>query len=200
MMEYKRTRNDLLKLTRVKRLVEYGESVLKKKTILLSATLLATLLNYKKDMDSENAIIAGAMRQIRFAIAFDGVQSVLSASNLIVNNMSLGFKTENLIGTFIPSLLLKDMVVKRDYGEISTSLRLEGASNKFEQLFRELIVDVDLYIRIRKLSAAISRTKSRYNALNKKLLPALNLQEKSISEFLESAERQESFNTRNLLV
>jgi V/A-type H+-transporting ATPase subunit D len=199
MMEYKRTRNDLLKLVRVKRLVEYGKSVLRKKTVLLTATLLSTFLNYERDIDNENAIISIAMKRIKFAIAFDGVQSVLSASNLIINNLSLNFKTENLIGTFIPSLLLKDMVVKRDYGELSTSIRLEEASSKFEQLFRELIIDVNLYIRIRKLSAAISRTKGRYNALNKKLLPSLNLQERLISEFLENAERQELFNTRKLL-
>ncbi len=198
-MEYKRTRNDLLKLVRVKRLVEYGKSVLRKKTVLLTATLLSTFLNYERDIDNENAIISIAMKRIKFAIAFDGVQSVLSASNLIINNLSLNFKTENLIGTFIPSLLLKDMVVKRDYGELSTSIRLEEASSKFEQLFRELIIDVNLYIRIRKLSAAISRTKGRYNALNKKLLPSLNLQERLISEFLENAERQELFNTRKLL-
>ncbi len=190
----------MLKLLKTKALVVYGESILKKKTILLTSALLMSLINYKRDLDSANVLIKEAITQADFAISIDGVQSVLSASNMITANYSLDFKNENLIGTFIPSYMLRNFVIRRDYGELSTSIRIEGSSQLFGRLITELVSNADTYLRIKKLSSAISRTKARYNALDKKLLPSLQKQQVLISEFLENTEQRESFNIRRLML
>jgi vacuolar-type H+-ATPase subunit D/Vma8 len=198
-MEFKKTRSDILKLIKLKSLVLYGEAILKKKNILLTSTLVSSLLNYKKNLDSANVLIKEAVRQSDFALSIDGVQGVLSASNMITSSYSLDFKNENLIGTFIPSFLFKDFSTKRNYGTISTSVRIEETSLIFSRLINELVSEADLYLRIKKLSHAIFRTKARYNSLEKKLLPSLLKQQVAITEFLENTEQRENFTIRNLI-
>lgn len=199
-MEYKKTRSDLLKLGRARALVLYGETILKKKTILLTTTLLITLMNYKKDLESDKALVRAAINQIDFTLSLDGVQSTLSASNLITTTYALDFRVENIIGTAIPFFLMKDLVIKREYGKLATSLRIVESSYKFGKLLEELVEDANTYIRIKKLVQEVSRTRVRYNSLDKKLLPSLNSQRKSIVEFLSSLEREENFNIRSLVV
>lgn len=199
-MEYRRTRNDLLKLKRMKVIVLYGESVLKKKTVLLTTTLMQSLSVYRKNIDASNLLMKGAMEQIDFAVSFDGVQGILSASNLITTGYSLDTKLDNLIGTFVPSFFMKNLVIKRGYGRLSTSLRIEKASEIFAGLLSKLVDSANLYIKVKRLSEAILRTRARYNSLEKKLLPSLIKQKENIMEFLQSSEQQENFNVRGLLL
>lgn len=197
-MEYKKTRSDLLKLTRARVLVLYGESILKKKTVLLTATLISALLNYRKELDSENTMIRAAMEQIDFALSIDGAQSVLSASNLITSAYYLDFKKELFIGTVVPAFFLKDFAIKRLYGRLATSLRIVESSLKFGDLFSEIVENANIYLRIKKLAEAIFRTRARYNSIDKKLLPALNRQRSVIKEFLEAEDTQGNFNIRSV--
>lgn len=198
-MEFKKTRNDELRLKRLRDTVLYGESILKKKTVLLTTTLLMSLVNYQGELGGLNSHAREAAKQIDFALSVDGVQSILSASNTITASYSLDFKNENLIGTFIPSFVMKDLAIRRGYGDLATSLRIEQSSKLFGGLVTELVTSAGIYIRIRKLSEAISRTRARYNSLNKKLLPSLEKQYSQIDEFLESTEQREGFALRNFL-
>ncbi|MCL5101266.1 MAG: hypothetical protein M1348_01490 [Candidatus Parvarchaeota archaeon] len=197
-MEYKKTRNDLLKLRRLRVLVDYGETVLKKKMVLLTTIILSDLLNYRKNLELDKEVVKSTMDQIDFALSFDGVQSILSASNMITANYSLDFKKDNLIGTVVPSFILKNMFIKRGYGKFTTSFRVSNSSEKFGKLIAELIEDANAYLRIKKLAEGTYKTKVVYNSINKKLIPSLDGQQKAISEFLDSSERDENFNVREL--
>ncbi len=198
-MEYKKTRSDLLKLSKDRALVVYSEMILKKKAVLLTSKLLSELIAYKNDLDSTNSMLRKAVNEVDMALSFDGVESVIAASNMIYSFVDVEAGLKNIIGTFVPAFFLKKMEIKRGYSGLTTSFRIDHASRLFESLLRDLIINADAYIRIKKLAEAVFKTKSRYNAIDKKLLPSINKAKGDIEEFLELEEMQENYSIRTAI-
>lgn len=170
--------------------------MLQKKAVLLATNLFLTLSQFKKDMDAINALILDSVKTSDLAIAFDGVTAMISAANSIVSSFDLDFRYDNYIGTIVPLFYLKEFAIRRGYGKLATSLRVDGASNMFSELLKDTITNANLYTRIKKLADAIYKTRVRYNAIDKKLLPSLAEQEKGIVESLDAMALNENFITR----
>lgn len=170
--------------------------MLQKKAVLLSTNLFLTLSQFKKDIDAINFMILESVKVSDLAIAFDGVTAMISAANSITSSFDLDFRYDNYIGTMVPLFYLKEFAIRRGYGKLATSPRVDETSNKFSELLKDTITNANLYTRIKRLADAIYRTKVRYNSIDKKLLPSLTDQEKRIVEFLDADALSENFVTR----
>ncbi len=199
-MELKKTRTQLLRLKKLETTALYGESVIQKKTVLLTSNLFTTLLQFRKDLDTVNAILLNALRASDMAIALDGVTTMIAAANSVISSFEFDFRYDNYIGTAVPLFYLREYAIKRGYSKMATSLRIDETSNKFSELLKETIANANLYIRIRKLAEAIYQTRIRYNAIDKKLLPSISYQKKKISEFLDANALSDNFVIRMFAV
>lgn len=105
------------------------------------------------------------------------------------NGISITYKS--VMGIEIPTVTLKSQPVKNYFGYHKTSITLDEAYQRFDEVKKLTAELAEIENTVYRLAQGIKKTQKRANALKNIIIPRFESQIKSITEFLEEKEREE---------
>lgn len=145
--------------------------------------------------------VAEARRALVTAQAFDGQEAVQSAAFAAKRNVSIDVTPANVVGVHVPLIERKQLVrsaTQRGYSLAGTSVRIDEAATRFEQVLEHAIELAAIELRQKRLAEEIRKTTVRVNALDTVLLPRLSAQRASIARVLDEREREDVFRLKRV--
>ncbi len=195
------TRSELLEVNKRIKLTINGHRILKLKRDGL-------ILEFFKIMDQARDLRSEIVRRykeaherIAIAAAVDGAIAVRSASMALTGHPEIQLRSRNLMGVVVPNIRSSKIVAplpERGYGIIGTSPRIDEATDAYEKLVESVVKAAELETTMKKLLEEIDRTKRRVNALEFKVLPELEEQERFIRFSLDEMERDNIFRLKHI--
>ncbi len=195
------TRSELLEVNKRIKLTINGHRILKLKRDGLILEFFK-IMDQARDLRSE--IVSRykeAHERIAIAAAVDGAIAVRSASMALTGHPEIQLRSRNLMGVVVPNIRSSKIVAplpERGYGIIGTSPRIDEATDAFERLVESVVKAAELETTMKKLLEEIDRTKRRVNALEFKVLPELEDQERFIRFSLDEMERDNIFRLKHI--
>ncbi len=195
------TRSELLEVNKKIKLTINGHRILKLKRDGLILEFFK-IMDQARDLRSEIAKRYGqAHERISIANAVDGAIAVRSASMALTGHPEIQLRSRNLMGVVVPNIRSSKIVAplpERGYGIIGTSPRIDEATDAYERLVETIVKAAELETTMKKLLEEIDRTKRRVNALEFKVLPELEDQERFIRFSLDEMERDNIFRLKHI--
>jgi V/A-type H+/Na+-transporting ATPase subunit D len=158
-----------------------------------------------KARDIRSKIIADykkAEEKLIIATGVDGETSVRSAAFARREDPKVTMGSKNVMGTLVPTTLqsatVKRRIDQRGYGVIGMSVRIDEATDAYEQLVEDIIVAAELETTLRRLIEEIEKNKRIVNALEFRILPELRKNESFIRTRLEEMERENVFRLKRI--
>jgi V/A-type H+-transporting ATPase subunit D len=143
-----------------------------------------------------------ADEKLTIATSVDGETTVTSVAFAIREDPNVVMGCKNVMGVAVPTTLEKGTVKRRiderGYGIIGTSVRIDEATDAFEQLVEDIILAAELETTLRRLIEEIEKTKRIVNALEFRILPELRKIESYIQTRLEELERENIFRLKRI--
>ena len=193
----KPTRSELLVIQRRISLYERGHKLLKMKRDGLIMEFFAVLSKVK---DIRSKIVDDYRRgeeKLTIATSVDGKNSVQSAAFAIRDDPHVKFGSKNVMGVVVPTTLesgtVKRRIDQRGYGVPGISVRIDEATDAFEQLIEDIILAAEFETTLRRLIDEIEKNKRIVNALEFRIIPELKRQVAYIQARLEELERENIF-------
>jgi V/A-type H+-transporting ATPase subunit D len=200
--EIKPTRTELIAIKRKIALYDRGYKLLKMKR---DGLVLEFFNILSKARDIRSKIIADykkAEEKLIIATGVDGETSVRSAAFARREDPKVTMGSKNVMGTLVPTTLqsatVKRRIDQRGYGVIGMSVRINEATDAYEQLVEDIIVAAELETTLRRLIEEIEKNKRIVNALEFRILPELRKNESFIRTRLEEMERENVFRLKRI--
>ena len=200
--EIKPTRTELIAIKRKIALYDRGYKILKMKR---DGLILEFFNILSKARDIRSKIIADykkAEEKLVIATGVDGETSVRSAAFARREDPKVTMGSKNVMGTLVPTTLqsatVKRRIDQRGYGVIGMSVRIDEATDAYEQLVEDIIVAAELETTLRRLIEEIEKNKRIVNALEFRILPELRKNESFIRMRLEEMERENVFRLKRI--
>jgi V/A-type H+-transporting ATPase subunit D len=200
--EIKPTRTELIRVKRKIMLYERGHKLLKMKR---DGLVLEFFNILGKARDIRSKIISDykkADEKLTIATSVDGETVVNSVAFAIREDPQVTMGSKNVMGTIVPTTLesgtVKRRVDQRGYGIIGMSVRIDEATDGYEQVVEDIILAAELETTLRKLIEEIEKNKRIVNALEFRILPELRKTESFIQTRLEELERENVFRLKRI--
>lgn len=171
------TRMELLKLKKKIKLATKGHKLLKEKRDALVSEffkLIDKLKETRKEMEDK---LAEAYRSLILAEAVLGISEIERASDSIQPISGIHFEPNSIMGVKVPIFKFEERETtsdKRGYSLVSTSVELDEAAKRFEDVLNSLIKLAEIETTVKRLAEDIKKTKRKVNALERILIPRLD--------------------------
>ena len=189
----KPTRMELLKLRKRLVLAERGHKLLKEKRDALVSEFLSiagTVRNIRKEAEEH---LAKAYEDLLASQAIMGTGAVKEVSWNTDQDIQVEMQLRNIMGVRVPIIDMEKAertVIRRGYGFVDTSSRLDEASSKMEQALLMIVKLAEVEETVRRLAIEVEKTKRRVNALEYIVIPRLRATVKYIRMRLDEIERE----------
>ena len=187
----KATRMELLKLKKKIKLATKGHKLLKEKRDALISEffkLVDDLKSLRVDMEEKLKI---AFSSLILAQAVSGFEEVSLAADSVDSRMTLDAEKRAIMGVIVPVFSVEDSKAKeRGYSLISTTVELDIAAKKFEESLQSIIKLAEVEATAVSLAEEIKKTKRKVNALERIVIPEIQISAKYITMRLEEMERE----------
>ena len=189
----KPTRMELLKLRKRVVLAERGHKLLKEKRDALISEFLSiagTVRNLRKEAEEH---LAKAYEDLLAAQAIMGTGAVEEISWNTDQDIKVEMQLRNIMGVRVPIMEMdkaERTVIRRGYGFVDTSSKLDEACRKMEQVLAMIVKLAEVEETVRKLAIEVEKTKRRVNALEYIVIPRLRATVKYIRMRLDEIERE----------
>jgi len=200
--EIKPTRMELIEVRRKIALSERGHKLLKMKRdglIIEFFNILAKARDIRSKLTSD---FKAADEKMSVAKCVEGETAVISAAFATSQDPKVTMGSKNVMGVVVPTTLesgtVKRRLDQRGYGIIGRSVRVDEATDAYEQVVEDVILAAELETTLKRLIVEIEKTKRRVNALEFKVLPELRETEVFIRLRLEEIERENVFRLKRI--
>jgi len=189
----KPTRMELLKLRKRVVLAERGHKLLKEKRDALISEFLSiagTVRNIRKEAEEH---LAKAYEDLLASQAIMGTGAVKEISWNTDQDIQVEMRSRNIMGVRVPIIEMdkaERTVIRRGYGFVDTSSKLDEACWKMEQTLAMIVKLAEVEETVRKLAIEVEKTKRRVNALEYIVIPRLKATVKYIRMRLDEIERE----------
>src|SRR3989344_9377867 len=139
--DVKPTRSELIAIKKKIKLAESGHKLLKKKRDGLILEFFKVLGEAKEVRKNLNETYKKSRRKMMTTIALDGIIEVKSLA-LAMKNADIEITVKNIMGVSIPEIneeQLREVLQKRGYGFLSTSMRMEEMARTYATLLEECV-------------------------------------------------------------
>ena len=196
------TRMELLKLKKRKVLAKKGHDLLEEKRDALIMEFFKMIEEYRKHRAELEEYIKRAFETLIEAQMVIGRSGVQEGSYSVTEMADIQMNVRNIMGVRVPVIILlreeRGSGRERGYGYVSTSAKLDEASDGFERVLRHILRLAEEESSIRKLAQEIEKTKRRVNALENILIPRLQSTQNYIEMHLEELEREDFFRRKRI--
>ncbi len=189
----KPTRMELLQLRKRVVLAESGHRLLKEKRDALISEFLSIAGNVRKIRQEAQQELSDAYQALLASQAIMGVGAVKDVSLNADQDLNVDMSSRNIMGVRVPIIeadKAERTVVRRGYGFVDTSSRLDEAALKMERALAKIINLAEVEETVRRLALEVEKTKRRVNALEYIVLPRLTATVKYIRMRLDEIERE----------
>jgi V/A-type H+-transporting ATPase subunit D len=200
--DVKPTRMELIEIRRKISLSEKGHKLLKMKRdglIIEFFNILSKARNIRAQIISD---YRRADERLNIAKCVEGETAILSAAFAIGQDPKVRMGSKNVMGVVVPTTIesgtVKRRVDQRGYGIVGLSVRVDEATDAYEQLVENIILAAELETTLKRLIDEIEKTKRRVNALEFKVIPELRETEAFIRLRLEEMERENVFRLKRI--
>lgn len=189
----KPTRMELLKLRKRVVLAERGHKLLKEKRDALISEFLSiagSVRDIRKDAEEH---LSKAYEDLLATQAIMGTGAVKEISWNTDQDIQIEMHSRNIMGVTVPLIEMdkaERTILRRGYGFIDTSSRLDDACSKMEQALSMIVKLAEVEETVRKLAIEVEKTKRRVNALEYIIIPRLQATIKYIRMRLDEIERE----------
>lgn len=189
----KPTRMELLKLRKRVLLAERGHKLLKEKRDALISEFLSiagTVRNIRKEAEEH---LAKAYEDLLASQAIMGTGAVKEISWNTDQDIQVEMRSRNIMGVRVPIIEMdkaERTVIRRGYGFVDTSSKLDESCWKMEQTLTMIVKLAEVEETVRKLAIEVEKTKRRVNALEYIVIPRLKATVKYIRMRLDEIERE----------
>jgi V/A-type H+-transporting ATPase subunit D len=195
------TRTELLTRRAQIRLALQGVDLLKGKREALVREFLGELKGFAAERQALSRTLSAAVQALMRCLALDGREAVASVALATRRAVEVELEEKNIWGIRV-SEVSSDYHARpaggHRYTAIGASARIEDATERFEAALESLIKVAPLDRKMRKLAEEIRKTTRRVNALEQRLLPALQTEVDYIRAVLDQREREDIFRLKRL--
>lgn len=195
------TRTELLTRRAQIRLAQQGAELLRGKREALVREFLAGLRRYTAERAAMRRSLASAAQALMRALAMDGREALASVGLAARRAVEVELEEQNIWGIRVVDVR-SGYRARPDgghrYTAIGASARIEDTAERFEAALEQIIKVAPLERKMRRLADEIRKTTRRVNALEQRLLPALNEQVGYIRGVLDQREREDTFRLKRL--
>lgn len=189
----KPTRMELLKLRKRVMLAVRGHKLLKEKRDALVSEFLSIAGSVRSIRNEAQDQLARAYEDLLAAQAIMGTGAVREVSWNTGQDLQVHMRSRNIMGVTVPLLEMdkaERTVIRRGYGFVDTSARLDEACCKMEQALAVIVKLAEVEETVRRLALEVEKTKRRVNALEYIVIPRLSATVKYIRMRLDEIERE----------
>jgi V/A-type H+-transporting ATPase subunit D len=195
------TRTELLTRRAQIRLAQQGADLLKGKREALVREFIAELKRFVAEREAMSRSLSAAVQALMRCLALDGREAVASVALAARRAVEVELEEKNIWGLRV-SQASSDYHARpaggHRYSAIGASARIEDATERFEEALESLIKVAPLDRKMRRLAEEIRKTTRRVNALEQRLLPALQSEVDYIRAVLDQREREDIFRLKRL--
>jgi len=195
------TRTELLTRRAQIRLARQGADLLKGKREALVREFIAELKRFVAEREAMSRTLAAAVQALMRCLALDGREAVASVALAARRAVEVELEEKNIWGLRV-SQATSDYHARPAGGHrhsaIGASARIEDATERFEETLESLLRVAPLDRKMRRLAEEIRKTTRRVNALEQRLLPALQSEVAYIRAVLDQREREDIFRLKRL--
>jgi len=195
------TRTELLTRRAQIRLARQGADLLKGKREALVREFIAELKRFVAEREAMSRTLAAAVQALMRCLALDGREAVASVALAARRAVEVELEEKNIWGLRV-SQATSDYHARPAGGHrhsaIGASARIEDATERFEETLESLLRVAPLDRKMRRLAEEIRKTTRRVNALEQRLLPALQSEVDYIRAVLDQREREDIFRLKRL--
>ena len=195
------TRTELLTRRAQIRLAQQGADLLKGKREALVREFIAELKRFVAEREAMSRTLSAAVQALMRCLALDGREAVASVALAARRAVEVELEEKNIWGLRV-SQASSDYHARpaggHRYSAIGASARIEDATERFEEALESLIKVAPLDRKMRRLAEEIRKTTRRVNALEQRLLPALQSEVDYIRAVLDQREREDIFRLKRL--
>lgn len=195
------TRMELLKLRKRKVLAKKGHDLLEEKRDALIMEFFKMIEEYRKHRVELEDDVKRAFETLIEAQMVIGRNGVQEGSYSVTEMVDVQMNVRNIMGVRVPVIIEPHLLKEgkeRGYGYVSTSAKLDEASDGFERVLKRILRLAEEECSIRKLAQEIEKTKRRVNALENILIPRLQSTQNYIEMHLEELERGDFFRRKRI--
>jgi V/A-type H+-transporting ATPase subunit D len=199
--DVKPTRSEELRLKERIELAENGHDILEKKR----DGLIHEFMNFAGEAKEVNQELAELYSQARLkmlmAKIYDGEDQVQANSFPVNTEPMISSSTQNIMGVVVPEIQSEQItrdIRDREYSIVSSSSRIDGVADKYEDLLEKVVEAAETQTKILKLLNEIEKTKRRVNALEHKVIPEFKEALDMVSQSLEESAREETFRMKKI--
>jgi V/A-type H+-transporting ATPase subunit D len=195
------TRTELLTRRSQIQLARQGAELLKGKREALVREFITELRRFTAEREALRSSLDAAGQSLMRALSVDGPEALASVALAQRWGVELELQERNIWGvrvTDVQSDYRARPAGGHRYTAIGASVRIEDATERFEAALERLIKIAPLDRKMRRLADEIRKTTRRVNALEQRLLPALQEQVKYIRSVLDQREREDTFRLKRL--
>jgi len=183
------TKGSLIQLKKSLELAKTGFELLDRKRNILIREIMALINTAEKIQNRIDLTYSKAYKALQSANIRLGIVDEIAKSIPEENGVSISYKS--VMGIEIPSVTLKSQPVKNYFGYQKTSILLDGAYQRFDEVKRLTAELAEIENTVYRLAKGIKKAQKRANALKNIIIPRFESQIKAITEFLEEKEREE---------
>ena len=194
----KPTRMQLLEIRRKRKLAENGHKLLSEKRDALIAEFFKIIdvrNTLRKKVEEE---LKDAFGDLIEAEMIMGQANVLDVARQIEKFGDVQTTTMNIMGVLTPQMEIAEKEKKIEYGFMSTSAKLDEATEKFNKILKDVVKLAEVEGTIEDLAREIEKTKRRVNALEHIFIPRFHATEKYIELVLDEREREDFFRRKRI--
>ena len=190
------TRSELINLKRRITQTQNGYQLLKMKRDGLFhefRTLLSEMIEAKEGLVT---VYRDAIKAISLASAIEGGLAVKSAAIAVAEHPEVEVSRHNIMGVVVPKVVgshLSQTMLERGLGLVGGSPYLDEAADAYGTLIESIVKAAEMESTLKRLLVEIEATKRRVNALEFKVIPAMEEARDFIQLRLEEVEREETF-------
>jgi V/A-type H+-transporting ATPase subunit D len=195
------TRTELLTRRSQIQLARQGAELLKGKREALVREFITELRRFTAEREALRSSLDAAGQSLMRALSVDGPEALASVALAQRWGVELELQERNIWGvrvTDVQSDYRARPAGGHRYTAIGASVRIEDATERFEAALERLIKIAPPDRKMRRLADEIRKTTRRVNALEQRLLPALQEQVKYIRSVLDQREREDTFRLKRL--
>ncbi|MCI8361110.1 MAG: V-type ATP synthase subunit D [Clostridiales bacterium] len=183
------TKGNLMKIKKSLELARTGFDLLDRKRNILVRETMALIDTAKEIQSLINVTYAKAYEALQAANVTLGLVDEMAAAIPVEHGLSIGYRS--VMGVEIPSVGLHPTPRKNYFGYQSTSVQLDEAYARFDDVKRLTARLAEIENGVYRLAQGIRKTQKRANALKNIMIPRFETQVKFITDALEEKEREE---------
>ena len=195
------TRSELLSRRAQIGLARQGADLLRGKREALVREFLSELQRFVDTREALAKELAQAKQSLMRALAVDGPEAVASAGLASRRTIELQTTQRSIWGTKIVEVATEYVPrtsAERGFSAAGSSARIDETAERFEAALELVLRAAPLDRKLARLAEEIRRTSRRVNALEQRMLPALEEQVRYIRGVLDQREREDVLRLKHL--